>query len=99
MRKLVETISKNAREEIRVSLSEYQGHDLCDIRVYAESYAGDEWVATKKGISLSVKKLPGLIAALQRAEAEAKAAGLLKEPNEAPKDKPGQGDLAILAAG
>ena len=67
MEKLVKTIPKNAREEIRVSLTEYKGHDLCDMRVYCEPYAGDERVATKKGISLSLAKLPELIAALQEA--------------------------------
>ena len=63
MEKLIETIPKNAREEIRISLTEYQGHDLCDVRVYAEPYSGDEWVATKKGVSLSVAKLSALIEA------------------------------------
>ena len=106
MEKLIETIRKNAREEIRIALTAYQGHDLCDVRVFAEPYAGDEWVATKKGISLSVAKLPELIAALQRAEDEARAAGLLKEdevgaaePTEATRDAAGEGELTILGAG
>ena len=109
MEKLIETIPKNAREEIRVALTAYQGHDLCDIRVFAEPYAGDEWVATKKGISLSVAKLPELIAALQQAEAEAQAAGLLKSleadsvaptaVTEAAPDGAGEADLTILGAG
>ena len=98
MRKLVKTISKNAREEIRVSLSEYQGHDLCDIRVYAEPYTGNKWVATKKGVCLSVAKMPDLIAALQQAEAEAKAAGLFEEADEH-HGEADQGDVPILAAG
>ena len=107
MERLIETISKNAREEIRVALTAYQGHDLCDIRVFAEPYAGDEWVATKKGISLSVAKLPELIAALQQAEVEARATGLLKEDEtvmaaditEATRDAAGEGDLTILGGG
>ena len=79
MKKLIETIPKNEPEEICVSLTEYRGYDLCDVRVYCERYSGDEWIATKKVLSLSVAKLPELIAALQQAEAEAGAAGLLKE--------------------
>ncbi len=52
MEKLIETIPKNAREEIRVSLTAYQGHDLCDLRAYAEPYAGDEgYPRTRGGIS------------------------------------------------
>ncbi len=109
MEKLIETIEKNKREEVRISLTAYQGHDLCDIRVFAEPYAGNEWVATKKGISLSVAKLPDLIAALQQAEGEARAAGLLKSPEaaetapteatEAAPDSAGEGDLTPLGAG
>ncbi len=79
MEKKIAVIKKNAREKIRVSLTEYQGHDLCDVRVFAEPYAGDTWVATKKGISLSVAKLPALIDGLQTAEREARDAGLLTE--------------------
>ncbi len=77
MEKLIETVPKNAREEIRIALTEYHGHDLCDVRVYAEPYSGDEWIATKKGLSLSVAKLPALIKGLQAAEREARQAGLL----------------------
>ncbi len=97
MRKLVKTISKNAREEIHVSLSEYQGHDLCDIRVHADN--GVEPIPTKKGVCLGVAKLPDLIAALQQAEAEAKAAGLFKEADEVHHVESDQGDLTVLAAG
>ena len=99
MRKLVETISKNAREEIRVALTEYQGHDLCDVRVYAEPYSGDEWVATKKGVCVSMAKLTDLITALQKAEREARSAGLLKEPSDVHDVESDQGDLTVLAAG
>ncbi len=49
MEKLVKTIPKTAREEIRVSLTEYKGHDLCDLRVYAEPYAGDEGCPRTRG--------------------------------------------------
>ena len=83
MEEVVATIAKNKREEVRVALTEYEGHDLCDVRIFAEPYAGDEWVATKKGVCLGVAKLPGLIAALQRAEAEARANGLIQDQGEA----------------
>ncbi len=109
MRKLIETITKNKREEIRVALTKYEGHDLCDIRVFSETYTSDERVATKKGVCVSVAKLPDLIEALQKAEAEARAAGLLKRSEadsvapeaapEATRGDAGAGDLTPLGAG
>ncbi len=101
MRKLIETIAKNKREEIRVALTKYEGHDLCDVRVFVEPYSGDERVATKKGLSMSVAKLPDLIKGLQKAEAEARAAGLLEGPNteDRPQDDAAGADVTILSAG
>ena len=109
MEKLIETIPKNAREEISISLTEYHGHDLYDVRVFTEPYSGTEWLATRKGVCLSVAKLPDLIAALQQAEAEARAAGLLEDPEtpataptEAPEAPPvvaAEGDLTVLGGG
>ena len=79
----VATIAKNRMEELRISLTEYRGHDLVDIRVFAEPYAGrgKEMVATKKGLALSVAKLSTLIAALQTAERRAQEAGLPPPPS------------------
>jgi hypothetical protein len=44
---------KNATEVVRVSLTEFRGHKLIDLRVY---YSDDEgqFKPTKKGVSLSV---------------------------------------------
>ena len=71
----VATIAKNRLEELRISLTEFRGHDLVDIRVFALPYAGrgrgKEMVATKKGLALNVAKLSALIAALQTAERQA----------------------------
>ena len=75
--KLITTLRKNSTEEIRVGLDEYRGHNLVSIRVWTDPYAGTERVATKKGISIAVRLLPELIAALQWAEVEAREAGLL----------------------
>jgi Transcriptional Coactivator p15 (PC4) len=77
MQKQIATIPKNAREELHVSLTEFKGHDLFDVRVFAES--GDKWVATRKGITANVECLPAIVEALQRAVAEARAAGLLPD--------------------
>ncbi len=101
MEKTIAIIEKNRREEIRVSLTAYHNRDLVDIRVFSETYTSDERIATRKGVCLNVTKLPDLIAALQQTEAEAKAAGLLKEPEvgAAAPDSAGEGGLTVLGAG
>ena len=75
----IATIEKNKIEELRVALKEYKGHDYVDVRTYVEPYAdeGQGRAPTKKGVALALTKLPELIAALQQAESEARAAGLL----------------------
>ena len=71
-------IRKNALEEIRVGLSEFNGHDLLNIRIWAEPRnGGAERIPTKAGICCNVRLLPDLIAALRQAEAAARKAGLL----------------------
>ncbi len=84
MDELIATIPKNATEEVRVNLSEYRGSHLVSIRVYANYKSPlDERTPTKKGVALNVKKLPELIVALQEAEREAIAAGLLAPADQA----------------
>lgn len=73
---LVATIEKNARERVQIELTDYKGHDLIGVRVYADK-GGDEWVATPKGLSLRVGMLPELVKALATAEQTARSAGLL----------------------
>ncbi len=75
-------IAKNKTEELRVALKEFKGIDYLDVRTYVEpnADAGQGRVPTKKGVALAVAKLPELISALQQAESEARAAGLL--PNQ-----------------
>jgi hypothetical protein len=80
----IATIEKNAIEQLRVELSEYQGHNLISLRIWANyDSSTDDKHPTKKGLALRVEKLPELIEALQKAEVEAKAAGLLKDKQQA----------------
>src|SRR5207248_10650557 len=75
---LISVIRKNAAEEIRVGLSNFNSHDLLNVRVWAEPRNGTgERIPTKAGIACRVALLPELIAALQQAEAEARMRGLL----------------------
>ncbi len=81
MQKQIAAIPKNAREELRVALTQFRGHDLIDLRIYAD--AQGEWIATRKGITTKVDHLPAIVEALQRAMAEARAAGLLPDMENA----------------
>ena len=59
-------------------LSEFRGHDLINIRVWTDPRdGGAERIPTKAGIACRVALLPEIIEALQQAEAQARARGLL----------------------
>jgi hypothetical protein len=74
----IAVIAKNKTEEIRVELSEFHGHDLVNLRIWADPRdGGAERIPTKAGICCRVALLPELIEALRQAEAEARRAGLL----------------------
>ncbi len=80
---MIATIEKNAVEKLRVALSEYRGHDLVDLRIWANyDSAGSEKRPTKKGFALRIEFLPELIAVLKKAESEARSAGLLAAETE-----------------
>jgi hypothetical protein len=67
MDELIAQFEKNATEVVRVSLTEYRGHKLVDVRVY---YSDDEgqYRPTKKGVSLSVDVYPDFKRALVELE-------------------------------
>ena len=73
--KLIGVIPKNRREQVQIRLREYKGHAFIDIRLHYDDDGAIK--STGKGCTVAPGKLAELIAALQRAEAEAKAAGLL----------------------
>ena len=80
----IATIEKNRSEELRIALKEFKGRNYLDIRTFIEPYAdeGQGRVPTKKGVTVPLAKLPELIEALQKAEEEARAAGLLRETED-----------------
>jgi hypothetical protein len=47
-------------EEVRVSLTEFKGKELIDLRVYYQPEDGEEKRPTKKGITISPEKFPEL---------------------------------------
>jgi hypothetical protein len=70
---------KNARESLRVSRQTFKGVELVDIRVVVPltATAPDCLTPTAKGVSFQPHLLPAVIAALQEAERQARAEGLL----------------------
>jgi hypothetical protein len=74
---------KNRRqiESLHVSLSEYEGHALINVRLYATGTDGIDR-PTKKGVAMSIGKLPELARALAKAEATARELGLLDGGDE-----------------
>ena len=69
-------LRKNAAERLRVSVHEFNGHDMLSVRVYVGQDVGQA-KPTQKGITVNVVTLPKLISLLQEAEAKARAEGLL----------------------
>ena len=67
MDNVIAQFEKNATEVVRVSLTEFRGHKLVDLRVY---YSDDEgqFKPTKKGVSLSVGLYPELKKAIHTLE-------------------------------
>lgn len=63
----IATVAKNAREEIRIVLTNYKGHDLVDLRVFVEADGRPDRVPTRKGIAVKPALLPALIEALAKA--------------------------------
>ncbi|NUB25735.1 transcriptional coactivator p15/PC4 family protein [Azospirillum brasilense] len=74
---IIATIPKNATEEVRITLTSYNGHPLVDLRTFVEYRTTGESGPTKKGLTVAVALLPAIISGLQDAEAEARRRGLL----------------------
>jgi hypothetical protein len=55
---LINSFSKNAREEIRISINEYKGTKYIDIRTFFREKEDGDFKASKKGVTLSVEKYP-----------------------------------------
>lgn len=77
--RVVAVIPKNAREELRITKTVYQGIPLLDVRVYSLPVSpGERAVPTKKGLSLRPdtwrELLPQVEAALDDTEEEDKVA-------------------------
>ncbi len=71
----VATIQKNDREELRVSIDEFKGHHLLNVRVWYDAADGEQRPG-KQGIALKLSLLPGLLEALKDVQALAREQNL-----------------------
>lgn len=55
---LVAQFEKNSKEEVRVSIDDFRGRKLINIRVYYRSDGG-EWQPGKQGVVVAVDPLSG----------------------------------------
>lgn len=74
--RVIAEIPKNAREAIRVSLSEFQGQAVLDCRVWFQPVDG-EMRPGPKGLTVAIRHLPHLADALAKAVLEAQESKLL----------------------
>jgi hypothetical protein len=74
---------KNRRrnESVRVSLSEYEGHSIIDVRIFATGKDGIDR-PTPRGVAMGIRRLPELSRALVKAEAKARELGLIQEDGQ-----------------
>ena len=77
MQKTVKTFSKNKFQEIRVGISEFQGNDLIDIRMWTQNQSTGEMVPTPKGVTVNVSIYPELKEAVLDLEKELKENNLI----------------------
>ena len=70
------TLQKGARAQVRVVLSIWRGQTKVHVREYDPGAIAGQWWPGK-GACLDIDKLPELLLALTKAEAEARRLGLL----------------------
>ena len=70
MEKDIASFEKNKYQDIRVRVSEYQGNDVIDIRVWTQPPQGSEKVPTGKGININVRLFLELKKAIDKLEKE-----------------------------
>jgi hypothetical protein len=77
MEKDVAVFAKNKYQDVKVRISEYQGNDVIDIRIWTQPPQGDEKVPTGKGINVNVRLFPQLKEAIAKLEKDLKEGNLI----------------------
>src|ERR1700729_1661366 len=66
--RLLATVRKNAREEIRVTRGDFKGHDIVGLRVWFEDRASGEMRPGKDGLAFRAELVDEIIEALRAAK-------------------------------
>lgn len=66
MERVLQTLTKNSREQIRISLTDFHGRQVINIRVFYQGPKG-EWLPGNKGLAFASEKMPLFLNALQEA--------------------------------
>jgi len=66
--RLVATVRKNSREEVRISLRLFRGHRFIDVRLYALNADGT-WIFTPKGFGIKQETYQPIMDGLAEAHA------------------------------
>ncbi|MFH1798675.1 MAG: transcriptional coactivator p15/PC4 family protein [Candidatus Omnitrophota bacterium] len=77
MEKDVAVFAKNKYQDVKVRVSEFQGNDVIDIRIWTQPPKGADKVPTGKGININVRLFPQLKEAVQKLEKELTAVNML----------------------
>jgi len=99
---LVAQFEKNAKEEVRVSIDDFRGRKIINMRVYYRSDNG-QWLPGKQGLALAVDRYRDLADAVLRVGEELQAQGLLpaskaRQDSDSP-DTTGKGRNRTSGAG
>jgi hypothetical protein len=70
--------NRGRNESVHVTLSEYEGHPLIGVRIHSTGSDGIDR-PTPKGVSMGIRKLPELAAAVAKALAKARELGLIPD--------------------
>ena len=66
--RVLASIRKNNREEIRVTRGEYKGHDVVNVRVWFQDRDSGEMLPGRDGVAFRAALVDDLVAALQSAK-------------------------------
>jgi hypothetical protein len=73
---VIAKFEKNSREEVWVSIDDFRGRKIINIRVHYRSESG-QWLPGKQGVALSVERYRDLAEAILQLGERLKAEGLL----------------------
>jgi hypothetical protein len=73
---LVAQFEKNSKEEVRITIDDFHGRKLINLRVYYRSESG-QWLPGKQGLALNVDLYRDLADAVLRVGEELQSRGLI----------------------